>query len=216
MFSVVVLVVSIFKERRMSHNTFDGAKGRTGGRRFMNSGTLSSWFLMTKNHNRIRCEVSLKFSEPQVVLGEREVPMYDRVSREVVKNKDDEVIMTSKKDFIRLSDLQGLVNCLYDAKSGPPEFETRFFRGYAARDGQAYLTFYVPGEKENRYMLSEQELRHALVILEGMQKTREVVCPFVPREPRRDESSAPAANGTTSSDEGDETDAPSSEEAATV
>lgn len=203
----------------MSYNTsFDGANGRT---RHMSSGNLSTWFLKTEHHNRIRCEVSLKFSEPQVVLGEREVPMYDWEDgkRVPIKNRDGEVILTSKKDFIRLTDLRDLVKHLYDTKSGNPEFETRFFRCYVGRGEVTHLTFYVPGEKESRYMLSEQELRNALCILEGMQKTREVVCPFVPREPRsrRDESSATVANGAKSSDEGDdETDAPSSEEAATV
>ena len=213
MYSVVVLVVSIFKERHMSHNTFDGPSrtGTGGNRRPMTTGILSTWFLMTKNHNRVRCEVSLKFSEPQVVLGEREVPMYNRETRDVVKNRDGEVIMTFKKDFIRLSDLRDLVHRLYDAKSGPSEFDTRFFRSYVGRDDVAVLTFYVPGEKDSRYLFSEQELRHALLILEGMQQTREAVCPFVPREPRRDESSA---NGTKSSD-GD-TDEATHEEAASA
>ncbi len=150
--------------------------------------------------------IEQRWSEPSFCLGKTEV-------------EDDRGFLKTRYHYIRQSNLEQLYDELFNTKAKFPHFQSRD-RYFEADLDRGVVTIWVMRKKwdgfrnviqrEGRYILTKQAVEDALF---GMSLLMQWLDRMLPASP---ESIPTSPTAIKSSDEGDETDAPSSEEAATV
>jgi len=167
----------------MTYNTHNGGGQRRGGV----PGLIGLWFLMTEEHGRTRVEQQLKFDDPQWVLGEKEVDVAewnpDTHRHEKVLDGSGRPTKMMKRNFIKLSDLRAMCEQLFGDVKGPPEFSTRSFRSYVGPEWKAHLTFLIHGDENCHYVLSEEEVRNAIIVMEAFVDVKSKVAPRTVQQP---------------------------------